>query len=164
MINESPERSLDEYVRLMNEAIYEAKIGESKGEVPIGAILINEYGAIISKNINTKEKNNDPCGHAEVNCLREAGKTLNSWRLTNCELIVTLEPCPMCFYAIHQARIKKVIFGAYDEKGGAISLGYHFHQDKRVNHRLEVIGGLLHYENSKILSSFFKLRRNKTDY
>ena len=98
--------------------------------------------------------------HAEVLSLIEGGKKLNNWRLSDCTLYVTLEPCPMCLSAMVQARLGLCVFGAYDPKGGALSLGYHMHQDKRLNHQFKIMGGIRHFETSRLLSTFFKQRRN----
>ena len=129
------------------------------GEVPVGAIIVDENGKIIGEGYNTKEKTHDPTGHAEIIAIKNAAKKLSNWRLSNCTLYVSLEPCPMCMASLSQARIKRVVFGAYDPKGGALSLGYYIHRDKRLNHRFQVTGGLNHYSCSRTLSSFFKERR-----
>jgi len=130
-------------------------------EVPIGACIISNDGRLLSRAKNNKEKMNDPCGHAEILAIRDACQKNNNWRLNGAIIFVTLEPCPMCLSAILQTRIEKLIFGAYDLKGGAISLGYHFHKDKRLNHSFKIIGGMMHYECSKILSQFFREKRSK---
>jgi tRNA(adenine34) deaminase len=93
-------------------------------------------------------------------CLVEGAKKIQNWRLSDCTLYVTLEPCPMCLTALVQARVKNCVFGAYDSKGGALSLGYHLHQDKRLNHQFSMMGGVKHFECSRLLSQFFKQRRN----
>ncbi|MEK6625225.1 MAG: nucleoside deaminase, partial [Bdellovibrionota bacterium] len=102
----------------------------------------------------------DPCGHAEILALREAAQHEKAWRLVGCKIYVTLEPCIMCLAAMGQARIAQLIFGAYDPKGGALSLGYHIHNDTRLNHRFVVKGGLLEFDCSKILSQFFREQRS----
>lgn len=143
----------------MSSALIEAETAYKNDEVPIGALIVNESGTIISKAHNIKEKNNDPCGHAEILAIREAAKNLKAWRLKGCTLFVTLEPCPMCLSAAVQARLDRVIFGAYDPKGGAISLGYNLYRDQRLNHNFDVIGGVLHYKCSNLLSTFFREKR-----
>ncbi len=143
----------------MNLALEEADRAYKANEVPVGAILVSPTGDVLSKRYNLKETHFNPTGHAEVLCMEEAGRKLQSWRLTDCTLYVTLEPCPMCLSAMVQSRLKQCIFGAYDSKGGSLSLGYYFHQDKRLNHQFSVLGGLKHFECSKILSDFFKERR-----
>src|SRR5690349_17134644 len=102
-------------------------------EVPVGAIIIQE-NRIIASAYNLRERDQDPCAHAELLALRKAAKRLKSWRLSDCLLVVTLEPCLMCLAAAQQGRIGHIIYGAKDPKGGAISLGYPVHQDKRINH------------------------------
>jgi tRNA(adenine34) deaminase len=141
-------------------AIEQADLAYSKGEVPVGAICVAEDGKTLSVAHNLKESTPNPCGHAEILALTNAAKSLGEWRLLNATLYVTLEPCPMCLDAARQARIKNVIFGAYDKKGGAISLGYNFHKDTRLNHHFNIMGGIFHYKCSSILSTFFKQRRN----
>lgn len=144
----------------MGLALEQADEAYSKGEVPVGALCVSEDGKVLAKAHNLKESTPDPCGHAEILALIEAAKNLGEWRLLNSTLYVTLEPCPMCLDAMRQARIKNLVFGAYDAKGGAISLGYNFHQDSRLNHRFNVLGGVKHYQCSKLLSSFFKQKRS----
>ncbi len=145
----------------MNLALEQAELAYRLGEVPVGAICVSGQGKILSRAHNLKESTSNPCGHAEVLALIGAAKNLNEWRLLNATLYVTLEPCPMCFDAIRQARLKNVIFGAYDLKGGALSLGYFFHKDKRLNHNFQVMGGICHFRCANILSSFFKEKRNR---
>ena len=129
------------------------------GEVPVGAVIVNSQNQIISKAHNLKESTQDPCGHAEIIAIRKAAEALKSWRLLGCTLYVTLEPCPMCMGAIVQSRLKSLVFGAYDAKGGAITNGFNLHQNQKLNHRFNVIGGVSHYDCSNLLSSFFKQRR-----
>ena len=143
----------------MGEAIKEAESAFSIGEVPVGAVIVNSQNQIISKAHNLKESTQDPCGHAEIIAIRKAAEILKSWRLLDCTLYVTLEPCPMCMGAIVQSRLKSVVFGAYDVKGGAITNGFNLHQNQKLNHRFNVIGGVSHYDCSNLLSSFFKQRR-----
>jgi tRNA(adenine34) deaminase len=101
----------------------------------------------------------DVTAHAEILAIKKASEKIKSWRLNNCSIIVTLEPCPMCLSAILQARIANLYFGAYDKKGGALSLGYTFHKDFRLNHRFNVYGGFRHLECAKILTDYFKTKR-----
>lgn len=150
----------EDQIWLMDEALIEAEKAYRLDEVPIGAVIVDAKGTIISRAHNVKEKNHNPCGHAEVLAIIEASSKLNNWRLLDCSLFVTLEPCPMCLAAMVQARIENLFFGAYDSKGGAISLNYNLHQDKRLNHRFNVVGGLSHYECSKKLSNFFREKRS----
>lgn len=131
----------------------------SQGEVPVGCVVVDNSGKVIGKGQNLKEKHNDASLHGEIVTLRVAAQSLKSWRLNGCSLYVTLEPCPMCLAAMVQFRIGKLFFGAYDPKGGAISLGLPFYKNHKFNHNFPVCGGLLHYECSKILSDFFRQRR-----
>lgn len=144
----------------MQSALREARKAYKVDEVPIGAVIVDATGNVLSSHHNIKESTSNPIGHAEILCIQEACQKLNNWRLTDCTLYVTLEPCPMCLSALQQTRIKTVVFGAYDGKGGALSLGYQLHNDKRLNHQFAVVGGVLHYECSQILSQFFKEKRN----
>lgn len=132
---------------------------EKAGEVPVGAIVTDRFGKVLAKAYNTKEREQNPCYHAEILAISEASKYLNSWRLNGCEMFVTLEPCTMCMGAIIQSRLANVYFGAYDTKAGSISLGFNLHQNLGLNHRVGVYGGFYHKECSKQLSNFFKCRR-----
>ena len=143
----------------MDIALKNAEKAYSKGEVPVGAVVVCPEGKVISESFNLKESNLDPLGHAEVIAIRAAAQKTGSWRLNDCTLYVTLEPCLMCLASITHSRIKRLVFGAYDPKGGAFSLGYYFNKDKRLNHRFSAVGGLRHYKCSKLLSNFFKERR-----
>lgn len=144
---------------LMDGALIEAEKAYRLGEVPVGAVVVDSSGMILSQSHNIKEKNFNPCGHAEILALTEAAKKLKNWRLIDCSLYVTLEPCPMCLSAMIQARIGTLYFGAYDSKGGSLSLNYNFYKDQKLNHSFSVVGGLRHYECSKLLSTFFREKR-----
>ena len=144
---------------LMDEALIEAEKAYRLDEVPIGAVVVDSTGVILSRAHNIKEKNHNPCGHAEILAITEAAKKINNWRLINCSIYVTLEPCPMCLSAMIQARIGTLLFGAYDPKGGSLSLNYNFYKDQKLNHASPVIGGLRHFECSKLLSTFFREKR-----
>lgn len=130
-------------------------------EVPIAAIVTDSKGTEISRATNSKEGLLDASGHAEINALKKAAQSLKTWRLNDCHLYVTLEPCPMCLSAISQFRVSKLFFSAYDSKGGAISLGYHLHKDPRLNHKFQVMGGILQYQSSKLLSNYFREKRGQ---
>ena len=143
----------------MKLAMEEAYKGEKNGEVPVGAICVSDDGKVVAFSSNTKEAENNPTGHAEIACLSAAGKAKGNWRLTGHTLYVTLEPCPMCMMALVHSRLELLVFGTYDTKGGALSLGYNFHNNPKLNHRFSVIGGFHHYETAAMLSNFFKLRR-----
>jgi tRNA(adenine34) deaminase len=152
--------TLTDHIWFMHIALEQAELAYRIHEVPVGAILVSPDGEILSRQHNLKESHFNPIAHAEILAVTEGAKKLQNWRLTDCYLYVTLEPCPMCLTALVQARVKACIFGAYDQKGGALSLGYHLHRDKRLNHQFSVIGGVLHFECSRILSQFFRERRS----
>lgn len=152
--------SIQDHLWFMGLALEQAEISYKSQEVPVGAVLVSGTGDVLSRTHNLKENHFNPTGHAEILSLIEAAKKLQNWRLTDCTLYVTLEPCPMCLAAMVQSRIKRCVFGAYDSKGGALSLGYHLHRDKRLNHQFSVVGGVKHFECSKLLSQFFKERRS----
>lgn len=151
---------LQDYYWFMGLALEQAELAFKSEEVPVGAVLVSPKGDILSKQFNLKESHFNPTAHAELLCLVEGSKKLQNWRLEDCTLYVTLEPCPMCLSALVQARVKLCVFGAYDSKGGALSLGYHLHQDKRLNHQFSIVGGMRHFECSRLLSQFFKQRRS----
>lgn len=148
-----------DYHWCMQLALEEANQAYSKGEVPVGCVIADSDGKIISRAHNLKEQNKLSFHHAEMLAIQKASEELGAWRLLDCTLVVTLEPCPKCLSAILQSRIKTLVFGAYDPKGGSLSLGYNFARDIRLNHSFDVIGGISHFECSKILSDFFKQRR-----
>lgn len=129
------------------------------GEVPVGSVLVDRDGVVLAKAHNFKEKNNNPCGHAEIEAIINASEKKEDWRLDGSTLYVTLEPCGMCAGAIIQSRIKRVVFGAYDPKGGVLSCGLNLWGNSKLNHNVEVIGGVLHFECGRQLSKFFKERR-----
>jgi tRNA(adenine34) deaminase len=145
----------------MDTALKSACTAFDLNEVPVGCIIVDADGSEIANAHNLKETTFDPTGHAEIHALRLAASNTKAWRLTGATLFVTLEPCPMCLAAMVQARIKRCIFGAYDKKGGALSLGYYLHQDRRLNHQLSMMGGVRHWECSQLLSRFFRLRREQ---
>ena len=145
----------------MKLALEQAEKALKDAEVPIGAVIVDDNNQVIAAAGNLKESAHDPTGHAELIAIKEAAKKLGNWRLLNCDLYVTLEPCPMCLSAILQSRIRNVYFGAYDPKGGALSLGYHFHSDERLNHKFNITGGVMHFDCSKLISDFFRQRRSE---
>lgn len=153
-------QKFEDHLWIMDEALIEADKAYREDEVPIGAVIVDANGSILARAHNKKEKSFNPCGHAELLAIMEAAKKINNWRLVDCSLYVTLEPCPMCMGAIVQSRISNLYFGAYDPKGGAISLNYSMHIDKRLNHNFKVVGGIKHFECSKILSNFFREKRS----
>ena len=142
----------------MSRALELARDAATKGEVPVGAVIVHA-GRIIAEGANAREARFDATAHAEVIAIAAAGCHLGAWRLTDCDLYVTLEPCLMCAGAIYQARLGRVIFGAADPKAGAMGSLYKVHEDSRLNHRLPVVGGLLSAECGAVLRDFFRARR-----
>lgn len=143
----------------MLEAFKEAQIAASLDEVPIGAVIVKD-GVIIARGHNLRESKQSPLLHAEIIAIEEAARVLGSWRLIDCTLYVTLEPCAMCAGAIVNARIPLLVYGAKDPKGGAVDSNVKLFETPNLNHRPEVISGVLSSECSQILSSFFKNKRN----
>ena len=139
-------------------AIEEANKAYQKGEVPVGAVIARD-DTIISRAHNLIETNQDATSHAEILAIKEASKFLNNWRLNNCTLYVTLEPCVMCMGAIHNSRIQKVVFGAYDKVAGACGSVVDMSFDNRAKRKIECLGGVMDAECLKILQDFFKERR-----
>ena len=129
------------------------------GEVPVAAVVVDADGKELSRGINTRELSHDPAGHAEINALRAAGARLGTWNLSGCTLYVTLEPCTMCAGAIVNSRISKVVFGAWDEKAGAAGSVRDVLRDPRLNHRVEVYGGVREKETSSQLQQWFVRQR-----
>jgi tRNA(adenine34) deaminase len=139
----------------MREALLVAKSALSAGDVPVGAVIINKDGVIVGKGFNEREANNDPTAHAEVVAIRNAAARLQNSRLDGCTLIVTLEPCAMCAGAIAQSRISKLIFGAWDEKAGAVGSVWDVLRDPRSIFKVEVTSGVLEDECAALLKDFF---------
>jgi len=142
----------------MLQALELAHEAAKNNEVPVGAIVVKD-GIVIGFGSNAPIGLNDPTAHAEIVAMRQAAAYLSNYRLVDCTLYVTLEPCPMCSGAIQHARIKKLVYGAYDPKTGACGTVINLMADTRLNHHTEVIGGLLAQECSEVLSGFFKQRR-----
>jgi tRNA(adenine34) deaminase len=144
----------------MRQAIAQAEQAAAIGEVPIGCVIVHDpTGKIIACGCNRRESGRDPTAHAEIVALREAGKNQGSWRLLDCTLIVTLEPCPMCAGALVAARVGRVVFGASDPRAGACGTLYNLCADPRLNHQLEVTGGVGAGACGELLSSFFAGKR-----
>ena len=141
---------------LMRLALEVAHTATRTGDVPVGAVIVNNDGVIIGKGFNEREANNDPTAHAEVVAIRNAASRLQKSRLDGCTLIVTLEPCAMCAGAIAQSRISKVVFGAWDEKAGAVGSVWDVLRDPRSIFKVEVITGVLEKECAGLLTDFFK--------
>ena len=145
----------EQYREAMGKALFLANRARETGDVPVGAVVVDEDGRIIGRGWNCREANHDPAGHAEIVALREAGRARGTWRLTGCTLIVTLEPCTMCAGAILASRIDRVVFGAWDPKAGAAGSLRDVLRDSRMPHPTEVIGGVLAQEAAMQLRSFF---------
>ena len=143
----------------MKEALKEAKKAFDKEEVPVGAVIVKD-GKIIARAHNNKEEKNDTTKHAEIIAIQKASKKLNNWRLNDCEMYVTLEPCPMCAGAIIQARIKKVYIGTDDPKTGACGSVLNLLDDYKFNHKVEIEKNMMKKECEKILKDFFKSLRS----
>jgi tRNA(adenine34) deaminase len=147
-----------EYMQL---ALQEAEMAAERGEVPVGAVLVDADGIIVCQDGNRSIENNDPTGHAEIVVLRQAGQHFGNYRLSGSTLYVTIEPCAMCAGAIIHARVSRLVFGAPDPKTGAIQSCYQIGSDRKLNHTLEVTGGVLQEKSSELLRSFFRDRRTK---
>ena len=141
---------------LMGEALTSAQSALSTGDVPVGAIVVNADGVVVGTGFNEREAHNDPTAHAEIVAIRNAATRLQKSRLDGCTLIVTLEPCAMCAGAIAQSRISKVIFGAWDEKAGAVGSIWDVLRDPRSIFKVEVSAGVLEDECAELLTEFFK--------
>lgn len=158
------EETLD-HLHWMREALAMARLAAEKGEIPVGAVVVHHPPAgvpgAIGHGYNLREMRDDPTAHAEVVAMREAGAFLQSWRLLDCTLYVTLEPCPMCAGAMVQARLPRVVYGCGDPKAGAVDTLYQLCTDARLNHRLEVVRGVLAEECAGELKAFFAQRRRQ---
>jgi tRNA(adenine34) deaminase len=143
----------------MQQVISLAREVKSSGDVPVGALIVNEAGEILSSGKNEREKDNDPTAHAEILAIRRAGEKLGSWRLDDLTLVVTLEPCVMCAGAILQSRLKRLVFGAFDQKAGAVGSSLDVIRDVRALSKVEVVSGVLEKECAKLLTDFFATKR-----
>ncbi|MDN5892548.1 MAG: nucleoside deaminase [Nocardioides sp.] len=143
------------YDEAMRHALVEARAALDTGDVPIGAVVLDSSGVVVGRGGNVREAEGDPTGHAEVVALRAAAKEVGEWRLAGCTLVVTLEPCTMCAGASVLARVDRIVFGAYDDKAGAVGSLWDVVRDRRLNHRPEVISGVLADESSELLLGFF---------
>ena len=160
MISQYPQDELDQlpleyYMQL---ALQEAHAAAEQKEVPVGAVIVHQ-GRVIASAHNQRETLRDPTAHAEMIAITQAAESLGSWRLEGCMLVVTLEPCPMCAGAIVQARIPMVVYGASDPKAGAVESLYQLLSDERLNHRCQVIPGVLAQPCGKVLTDFFQRQR-----
>ena len=164
VIDESHHDNLDLQLdrKFMKIALELAQLSENRGEVPIGALIVDKSGNIISKSTNLRESIKSTLGHAELVAIHRACKKLNSWRLIDCTLYVTLEPCHMCAGALVQSRISRVVFAAHDPKAGALGSLQNLAQHEKLNHRFEVSGGLMAEKSSEILKAFFRKKRSQS--
>lgn len=144
----------------MNQALKEAQKAYLLDEVPVGAVIVYN-DKIIARAHNTREKSNDPTAHAEINAIRKACKKLKSWRLVDCTIYVTVEPCSMCAGTIMWSRMKRIVYGAKDIKGGALTSSYNLFEQKGINHFPIIEGGILEEECGIIIKDYFKSKRAK---
>lgn len=143
----------------MRRALALAAEASAAGEVPVGAVVLDEDGAVLGEGRNRRELDHDPSAHAEIVAMREAARRIGSWNLEGCTLVVTLEPCVMCAGALLQARVSRLVFGAWDEKAGAAGSMYDVVRDRRLPYRAEVVGGVREDDAQALLRAFFEARR-----
>ena len=143
----------------MQQAISLAKDAADNGDVPVGALVVNEQGEILGTGHNLREENNDPTAHAEIVAMRMAAAKISNWRMDELTMIVTLEPCAMCAGAISQSRFKRLVFGAWDQKAGAVGSIWDVIRDPRSLNKVEVVTGVLEKDCALVLSNFFEDRR-----
>ncbi|WP_255657779.1 nucleoside deaminase [Aeromicrobium sp. Leaf350] len=148
-----------DHVAAMRLALDEARAALATGDVPVGAVVLDPEGTVISRGRNTRERDADPTGHAEVVAIREAARARGEWRLEGCTLVVTLEPCTMCAGAVVAARVGTLVFGAWDDKAGAVGSLWDVVRDRRLNHRPQVVSEVLAEESGALLREFFAAQR-----
>ena len=148
-----------DYKKAMLEALEVAETATVSGDVPVGAVIFNEEGLLVGVGHNLRERDHDPTAHADIVAMREAANKNETWRLDGHTLVVTLEPCAMCAGAIAQSRMKTVVFGAWDEKAGAVGSVWDILRDPRAPHQVEVISGIMEAECAQLLKDFFKQQR-----
>jgi tRNA(adenine34) deaminase len=148
-----------DYKSLMQEAISLAKEAANKGDVPVGALVVDDAGTILGMGANLREQDNDPTAHAEIVAIRNAASEIGNYRLDDLTMVVTLEPCGMCAGAIAQSRIKRLVFGSFDEKYGAVGSVWDLLRDTRAIYKPEVLGGVLEKECGELLTEFFTTKR-----
>lgn len=146
-------------VAAMRRALDLAASALTSDDVPVGALVLDASGVVVGEGFNTRERDQDPLGHAELVALRAAARQLGTWRLDGCTLVVTLEPCTMCAGAIVSSRVQRLVLGAWDDKAGAVGSLWDVVRDRRLNHRPEVTSGVLAEESSALLRAFFADRR-----
>ncbi len=144
----------------MRLALAEALLSEPSADVPVGAVVVDAAGEVVGRGHNVREAEGDPTGHAEVRALRAAAEAVGEWRLTGCTLVVTLEPCTMCAGALVLTRVDRLVYGAADPKAGAVGSLWDVVRDRRLNHRPEVVAGVLAAESGELLRAFFRSRRD----
>ncbi len=149
----------DRWADPMRAALEQARAALATGDVPIGAVVLDPGGEVVGTGRNVREAEADPTGHAEVVALRGAARARGEWRLEGCTLVVTLEPCTMCAGAAVLSRVERVVFGAFDDKAGAVGSLWDVVRDRRLNHRPEVVSGVLAEESAALLADFFDGRR-----
>ena len=149
----------DRWAEPMRLALDEARAALATEDVPIGAVVVGPRGEVLGRGRNERELHGDPTAHAEVVALREAARARGEWRLDGCTLVVTLEPCTMCAGALVLARVERLVFGAFDEKAGAVGSLWDVVRDRRLNHRPEVVSGVLAEESTSLLLGFFARHR-----
>jgi tRNA(adenine34) deaminase len=154
-----PVKNLPQDIAAMHRALELAAHCASSHDVPVGAVVLDANGVVIGEGWNQREALNDPFAHAEVVALRAAAQSLGSWRLDQCTLVVTLEPCTMCAGAALNARIQRIVFGAFEPKTGAVGSLWDVVRDRRLVHQAEVVSGVLADESSTMLAEFFESRR-----
>lgn len=152
-------RAQDRWAEPMCLALDEARAALATQDVPIGAVVVGPHGEVLGRGRNERELLGDPTAHAEVVALREAARARGEWRLDGCTLVVTLEPCTMCAGALVLARVERLVFGAFDEKAGAVGSLWDVVRDRRLNHRPEVVSGVLAEESTSLLLEFFARHR-----
>jgi len=150
---------MDDFTYFMQRALQEAEVAAEENEVPVGAVIVHSERRVIASDHNRREQLHDPTAHAEMLVITQAAEALSSWRLDDCTLYVTLEPCPMCAGAILQARIPRVVYGADDPKSGAVQSLFKLLNDVRLNHQCSVVSGVLSEPCSNVLSRFFQRQR-----
>ena len=148
-----------DYKELMQQALLLAKEASNHGDVPVGAIIVDEKGAVIGRGKNERVKNNDPLAHAEIVAIKDAASKLSNWRFDQLTLIVTLEPCAMCAGAIAQSRFNRLVFGSFDERVGAVGSIWDLIRDARALTQIEVVSGVLADDCALVLSNFFASKR-----
>jgi tRNA(adenine34) deaminase len=143
----------------MRRALALAEQALASADVPVGAVVLDASGEVVGEGFNTRERDADPLGHAELVALRAAASSLGTWRLDGCTLVVTLEPCTMCAGAIVSSRVRRLVLGAWDDKAGAVGSLWDVVRDRRLTHRPEVASGVLAAESAALLRTFFAARR-----